>query len=483
MQLEQAAVRGVRWTTLSMLLVTITQMIRLVVLGRILEPEIFGLLAMMLVVTGFVETLGQMGLSEAIIQRPDPTRIELSTLYWLNIIMGGLLYAALLLVTPLIAALYSTPELEQLLPWVALAFLISPWGVQFKALLQKRLHFKPLAIVEIFASVVGMLLAIVLAMQGYGVWSLVWGQLAQSIVMALSLVLVGWQRQMLPGFYFNYSSVKSYLSFGLHLLGSNILNYFNSRIDQLVVGALLGSQALGYYSMAFNLVLQPVSRINPMLTQVAFPVLSKVRSDKVRLKRGYFRMLDLLTSINAPVLMGIAAVAPLLIPFMLGDQWLPAVPLIQVLAIFSLIRSTGNAGGSLLLACGRADFAFYLNLARFMVIPLAIVIGANIGGLQGVVWTLLGLQMISFFAWYRFVVRRLLGDCFKGFIGSLIVPVIFTVPMAGAVIGIAPFLSTLPEAMQLSMQILIGGVIYVGLYFSFRKEFVKEQLRLFFKRQ
>lgn len=465
-----------------MLLVIITQMIRLVVLGRILVPEAFGLLAMMLVVTGFVGLLGQMGLSEAIIQRPDPTHIELSSLYWLNIALGGLLYATLQLTTPLIAALYSTPELEKLLPWVALSFLISPWGIQFKALLQKRLHFKPLAIIEILAAVVGMLLAVGLAWQGYGVWSLVWGQLAQSAVTALSLVLVGRQWHMLPGFYFNYTAVKPYLSFGLHLLGANILNYFNTRIDQLVVGALLGSQALGYYSMAFNLVLKPVSSINPVLTQVAFPVLAKVRSDKVRLKRGYFKMLNLLTSINAPVLMGVASVAPLLISVVLGDQWLPIVPLIQVLALFSLIRSTGNAGGSLILACGRADLAFYLNLIKFTFIPLAIVAGAKLGGLQGVAWILLELQVILLFVWYHFVVRRLLGDCFSGFIGSMSAPVIFAVPMVAAVIGIAPFLSTMPAAMQLTVQVLLGGTIYIGLYLSFRKEFVKQQLQLFFKR-
>ena len=483
MSLAQAAAKGVRWTTLSMAVVVIVQMIRLVVLGRILGPEAFGLLAMMLVVIGFAELLGQMGLSEAIIQRPDPTHLELSSLYWLNIALGILLYAVLLLITPLVATLYSTPELEQLLPWIALVFLISPWGVQFKALLQKQLQFKPLAIIEIFAAVVGTGLAIVLAWKGYGVWSLVWGQLSQSLVVVLSLVLVGWQRKMLPSFYFNYMAVKSYLSFGLHLVGSNMLNYFNSRIDQLVVGVLLGSQALGYYSMAFNLVLQPVSRINPVLTQVAFPILSKVSSDKVRLKRGYFRMLDLLTSINAPVLMGVLVVAPLLIPIVLGDQWLPIVPLIQILALFSLIRSTGNAGGSLLLACGRADWSLYWNLMLFTFIPLVIFFGAKVGGLQGVAWSLLGLQTFLLFAWYYLIVKRLLGNCFSGFIGSMIKPVIFTVPMVGLVIAITPFFSTLPAVLQLTVQVLLGGAIYASLYFAFRKKFVKEQLQLFFKRQ
>jgi lipopolysaccharide exporter len=482
MSLTRSAVRGVRWTTLSMLLIATTQIIYLVVLGRILEPDSFGLLAMILVVTGFAELLAQMGLSEAIIQRPEPSHLELSSLYWLNITMGGLLYAVLLMVTPLIAALYSAPELERLLPWMALVFLISPWGVQFKALLQKRLQFKPLAIIEIVAAIIGALLAIVLALQGYGVWSLVWGQLAQSLVKALLLVLVGWRQQMLPKVYFNYTAVKPYLSFGLHLLGSNALNYVNSRIDQLIVGTLLGSQALGYYSMAFNLVLQPISRINPVLTQVAFPVLAKVRSDKARLKRGYFRMLDLLTSINAPVLLGVVAVAPLLIPVVLGEQWLPIVPLVQVLAPFSLIRSTGNAGGSLVLACGRADLAFYWNLLLFAFIPLTVAAGAKIGGLQGLVWTLLGLQMFLLFAWYFFAVRRLLGNCFLGFIGSMIAPVVFAALMVGAVVSIAPLLATLPAAMNLTVQVLFGGFIYVGLYLSFRKEFLKQQLQLLTKR-
>jgi len=442
----------------------------------------------MLVVTGFAELLGQMGLSEAIIQQPDPSQIELSSLYWLNISLGGLLYIVLILASPLITILYSAPELERFLPWVALTFLISPWGVQFKALLQKQLNFKPLAIIEMLAAISGALLAIVLAWQGYGVWSLIWGALAQSTVTALSLVLVGWHRQMLPGFCFNIRAVKPYLSFGLHLMGSNMLNYFNSRIDQVLVGVLLGPQALGYYSMAFNLVLQPVSIINSVLTQIAFPVLTRVRSDKLRLKRGYFKMLDLLTSINAPVLIGIAAVAPLLIPVVLGNQWLPIILLIQILALFSLVRSTGNAGGSLILACGRADIAFYWNLMLFAFVPLAIVAGAKLGGLQGVAWTLLGLQTVLLFAWYYFVVKKLLGNSFSGFIGSMLPSLLFAVPMAAVVAGVGfcfdtvLLLSTLPAALQLAVQILLGGVVYSGLYFFFRQKFVKQQLKLFLNR-
>ena len=482
MSLANSAAKGVRWTTFSTLTVAIIQIIRLVVLGRILGSEAFGLLAMMLVVTGFAELLAQMGLSESIILHPNPSRLALSSLYWLNIALGGLLYIILLLAAPLIASLYSTPELEQLLPWTALVFLISPWAIQLKALLQKQLEFKPLAIIEMFAAISGVSLGIVLAQQGCGVWSLVWGQLAQNAVAALLLVLLGWQRQMLPGFKFNYMAVKPYLSFGLHLLGSNILNYFNFRIDQLAVGVLLGSQALGYYSMAFNLVLEPVFKINSILTKVAFPVLTKVRSDKARLKRGYFKMLGLLSSINAPLLFGVAAVAPLLIPLVLGDQWLAIIPLVQILAFFSLLRSTANVGGSLVIACGRADMSFYWNLLLFAFIPLVVISGAKFGGLQGVAWTLLGSQIVLLFAWYQFVIKKLLGDCFLGFIKTISTPVIFSIPMVLVVISIAPLLSAFSAPLQLTAQTLLGGMIYAGLYFFFRKEFVKQQFQLFFNR-
>ena len=173
MSLQNSAATGIRWTSLSMLLVTIIQIIRLLLLGRLLGPEEFGLMAMMLVITGFAEILGQMGLNEAIIQHHNSTSHELSTLYWLNVILGGLLYFIMTFFAPLIADIYSTPILEEMLCWVALTFIISPWGSQFRARFQKHLNFKPLAIVDILAVTTGSLLSVSLAWIGLGVWALI----------------------------------------------------------------------------------------------------------------------------------------------------------------------------------------------------------------------------------------------------------------------------------------------------------------------
>lgn len=483
MSLEKSAAKGVRWNTFSMLTLTVAQILQLVVLGRILGPEAFGLLAMILVVTGFAELIAQMGLSEAIIQQPSPSYTELSSLYWLNICLGIFMYTVLFLATPLIAALYSTPELKQLLPWVALTFLISPWGAQFKALLQKQLDFRPIAIIEVIAAVAATAIAIALAWAGYGVWSLIWGRLTQNTIMTVLLLILGWQRKMLPGCRFENKAVKPYLAFGLHLLGSNTLDYLNSRTDQLIVGALLGPQALGYYSMAFNLVFQPISKINPILTRVAFPALARVRADKMQLKRGYLLMLKLLTSINAPILAGAAAVAPLLIPIALGESWLPIVPLVQVLALFSLLYSTGNAGGSLVIACGRSDMAFYWNLMLFMFIPPIICIAAWWGGLISVAWGLLGLQIALVFLWYHLVVKQLLSECFSEFINSIALPILFSVPMVMVITAATELLSnSLPATLQLATLIFIGALTYIGTFILIRRGFLKRNFHLFFNR-
>jgi lipopolysaccharide exporter len=480
MQLKHAAASGVRWTALSLLVVSVTQLFRLIVLGNILEPSSFGLLAMMLVATGFMELVSRLGLSESIIQHHEPTHIELSSLYWLNIIMGCLMYAIFILLIPLFAFIFSTPELIELFPWLGLTLLVVPWGAQFHAMLQKKLCFKSIAIIEITSVVIGATVSIALAINGFVVWSLVWGVISQCFVLTILFVLVGWNHRMFPGLHFKYDAIKPYLSFGFHRMGGMLLNYFNVRADQFVVGVLLGPQALGYYSMAFNLVLRPISQINPMLTKIAFPVLTKVRDDKIKLRRGYFKLLDLLSSINSPLLIGVALVAPVMVPALLGEKWLPTVPLIQILSLYALLRSMGNAGGSLVLASGRADLSLYWNLILFCIIPVAVFFGANINGLLGVSWTLLTLQIILVIGWYRYGVQRLLGRCFRGYIKSIMIPMVLTLPMVVILIAVKSVMPRISVITQLVIEVLIGAIIYLGFYFWLRKNFMIEQFRLFF---
>ncbi|MEH6470969.1 MAG: MOP flippase family protein [Halopseudomonas sp.] len=481
MTLRSSAASGVRWTSLSMICIALMDILRLVILGRLLSPEIFGIMAMMLVIIGLGQVFSQMGLVQAVIQRPEPKECELVSLFWLNLCASFFVYILLVVATPLVISLYDIPVLADMIPIVGLVFLLNPFGDLYRAMLEKKLLFKSLSYAEIGGALIGVVISVQLALLGFGVWSLIWGQLATTVYRNLSFIWIG-KKLFRIKFRFSIKDLDGYLNFGLHYTGAMVLNFISSRLDQLLIGALLGPQALGYYSMAFNLVMRPVQQINPILTRVAFPVLSLVQTDNQRMKRGYFKMINILTSVNAPVLIGVSVVSPLAVPIVLGDEWIPIIPVVQVLSIFSLIRSIGNAGGSMVQAKGRADVELYWNMLIFCFVPGVVYIAAYYGTLMSVAWALLCLQCMLTFLWYFFVVRRLLGKCFNDYFLSMFKPILFASAMGMGVIFIGGFIELEKTFNLLVAKIALGAVFYFVLYAFFDKENVKENLNLLFNK-
>ncbi|MCD5406439.1 MAG: MOP flippase family protein [Desulfotomaculum sp.] len=208
----------------------------------------------------------------------------------------------------------------------------------------------------------GVITAISTALIGQGVFALVWGALANAAARTLFLLVVG-LKNWRPAWRFKISDIRSFVSFGLYQLGERTINFLNSKLDTILIGSLLGAQALGFYTLAWNLIIQPLQKLNPIITRVAFPVFAKLQDDNARLKRGYMSTLNILSAMNFPYFFGLAVVAPLLVPVVFGMQWLPSILLMQILCVVGLLRSTGNPIGSLLLAKGRADWGFKWNLA------------------------------------------------------------------------------------------------------------------------
>ena len=453
------------------------QMLRLIILARLLPAKAFGLMAIVMVIVGFVQIFGNLGLSEAIIQRSDPTKEELSTLYWTNIGAGIVIFFLLLLSTPLVANIYDSPEIRSLLPPVAAIFLVAPWGTQFKVLLQKSLQFRSMALIEITGELGNTLTAVFFAFLDFGIWSLVWGVLVGTMIQSALLVVCGFSSDNRPMVHFRCQDLKGYLDFGMHRVGALSLNYFNSRVDQLLVGALLGPQMLGYYSMAFNLVIQPVQMINPVLTKVAFPVFSQIKSDIQKLRQGYLRILRILLGINAPILVGVSVVSPVAVPLILGDKWFPAVSVIQILAFYTMFRIIGNAGGGVILARGRADLTFYWNLALILLIPVTVYMAGLTGKLTFIALALLSLQVILMFANYRFLISKVLGPCFRGYLISIALPFGISVLMGALVFFLRKGVSQiLGPWMTLLVTVGSGVFLYVLLVKLFNKDDLQEFL-------
>jgi lipopolysaccharide exporter len=476
--LRKSAVSGVKWTTVSTAAISVLSLVQLTVLARLLKPSDFGLMAMTMVVIGFAQAYADMGVSAAVVHRQDTTREQLSSLYWLNIFAGVVLFFLVWAASPLAVIFFHEPLLYKLLPVVALSFLISSIAMQFHWLLEKDLKFNVLAKMEIFASTVGTIVAVVSAFLGQGVWSLVWGQLAASTAKTILLLRACWVRWS-PLVHFRREDLRGYLSFGLYQMGERSINYFNSRIDQLLVGNLLGAKELGYYTFAFNLIILPVNNINPILTRVAFPVFARMQDDIPGLRQSYLKMVNLLSTMNAPLLFGLAAVAPLFIPLFFGPQWVPAILLVQILTFYGFLRSINNPVGSLLLAKGRADFGFRWNFVMLFVMAPSVFVGAQLGGAKGIAMALVVLMLCNSAASYVFLVKNLIGSCARSYAASIIRPVMLSAIMACCV-GLTS-LSGLKSFAWLATEIVVGGIIYLILLWFFDRSTITEVKNTFLR--
>ena len=473
MNLKEKAVSGVKWNAILMTVITALQFITLAILARLLTPADFGLMGMTMVIIGFARLFSDMGISNAIIYRQDATKEELSSLYWLNILVGIAVFLIICASTPFVVVFYHEPRLTNLMYLAALVFLITPFGQQFQVLLQKELQFNRLAIIEMISSFANATVVITLAFWGMGVFSLIWGQLAGTSLRVLLLCYQGW-RHWRPYWHFSRRDLKGYISFGLYQMGEKTANYFNTNLDYLLIGSLLGAKALGYYTLAYNLVLRPSSTINPIITKVAFPVFSKIQTDIIKLKRGYLKVLQFLSSVNFPIMAGLAVVAPLAVPTIFGEQWLPSVILIQILAILGLLRSTLNPIGFLLLAKGRADLGFKWNVVLMITQIPGLYLGAKFGGTVGVAIAYSILMGIYIILGYPILIRTLLGPCLYEYVSSMWPSLWMSAVMGGAVLCIGIFFQNFSQQLLLIIQILCGIVIYSGLMIYNQRTFVSE---------
>jgi O-antigen/teichoic acid export membrane protein len=438
-------------------------------------------MAIVLVVIGFGRAFADMGVSQAIIHRQDVTRNQLSSLYWLTILSGLIAFLLIWLSTPLIIAFYNEPRLDRLMFWAAVIFLITPLGQQFQILLEKELRFSVLAKVEGSASIFGTVVAIWTALLGQGVFSLLWGQLAETAMRALLSVWIAW-REWQPGLHFSFQDLQGYLGFGLYQIGDRSIHYFISRLDQILVGALVGIEALGYYTLAFNLITVPVTKINPVIVRVAFPVFSRIQSDTEQLRRGYMTIMRVLSSVNFPLLLGLIAVAPAFVIQVFGEEWRDAVILVQLLAVAALIRTHINPITALLLAKGRADLGFKWNLMLLFTQAPGIYLGAQLGGASGVALALIILQSIYTILNYSLIIRTMLGPCLKDYIMSMLPALALSMAMAAVVAG-ADTLLNLPRTYALLVvEISLGAILYLSLANLFMKNDIK-QLRALFGRR
>lgn len=478
MTLKDKAIKGVKWTGVSSVIGATTQLLQLVVLAHYLSPEDFGLMALALVVVGFSQMFLDMGVSNAIIHKQKITKKELDTLYIINIFSGFIISTSLFILSPLLANFYNEPKLEPIIKWISISFIIQPFGQQFLVLLKKELKFNEIAKRDVISKITSLLIAVLLAVNGYGVYSLVFANLSAALLSTSLLLYIGLKYHR-PSFYFNFSLARQSLRFGLFQMGENFVNYFNTQIDSILIGKLLGVEVLGIYDIAKNLARRPAQIINPIITQITFPLLATMQNDIRGIKSIYLRTINYLASINFPIYIFIAVFAEPLVVVLFGAQWIDAVPILQVLSIYGMIRSTGNPVGALILARGRADLGFYWNLGLFFLIPISIYFGSSFG-IMGITFTLLALQLSLQVPSWLLLVKKCCNAGFYEYFSQ------FTRPLWIATLQAVSYLSLIYSLKDPILLLVAGGgtLVITGILLNkvFNKIFFNELLSSFYSK-
>ena len=482
MSLKQQVLNGVKWTSVSSIIIAVIQLAKLSILAHYLEPSDFGLMAVVGAIIGFSALFLDLGISASIIHRQDITFVQLSSLYWLNIASGLFLFVVVYSLAPILADFYNEAELTPIIRLLAINFIVSSFGSQYGLLLHKALKFNVMAKIGIVSLTAGFVVAVSLAMNGYGVYALVYASLVSTAVGASINILVGIKEHR-PSLVFQYREITPMISFGMFQMGERSINYFNSQFDVILIGKLLGVESLGIYTVAKNLAMYPAQIINPIVTKVTFPIMAKVQNDTLQLKNIYLKTIHYLSSINFPIYVLLVILAEPIILILFGEKWSDSIVILQILSVYGAVRSTGNPIGSLQLAKGRADLGFYWNLGIFALMPMTIYFGSN-WGLNGIAYAMLGTMvfLLSVPNWY-FMVRPLCGAGLKEYFWQIFQPLIFAI--IGGLLAYGMSLLFDIENMYLNAVLisLVMGVVVLVLNVWFNREFVETAFELVGKRK
>lgn len=380
MSLSRSAARGVSATLVGQWSRLIIQVGSTMVLARLLTPEDYGLIGMVLAITGFAERLKLMGLSTVTIQRRTIDQGQLSFLFWVNVLLGVGVAVVVGALSPLIARFYGAPELTGITLWLTLSFVFGGIGAQHVALLNRRMDFGFLARIEVSAILFGSAVAIVAAWAGAGYWALVLFHLVQPGVRAV----MAWRRtRWRPDRPAKARDGREMLAFGANLSGYELLNYFSRHMDNILIGRYLGAEPLGAYTKAYALLLLPIQQIQGPVQRVAIPTLSRLQDQPERFRRFFLKGLRSVALVVVPMVTGLAVLAEEVVLIALGGQWTEAIGVFRILAFVGLAHALLHSNGWLYVALGNAQRQLYWSMFSAPVVVLSFVLGLS-RGIEGV---------------------------------------------------------------------------------------------------
>lgn len=435
------------------------------VMARLLSPEDYGLMAMAMVLVGFIGFFNEVGIGSAIVQKPVLGQNEVNGCFSFSMLASVLLFALTAALSGPAAAFFGNPALQPMVVVLATTFILGALGTVPTAFLRKNMQFKAIAGLSVVGIILQSGIALALAFLGYGAWSLVWGFVLNSLFQSLgAFYLSGWRPTSLRGM----KAALELVRYGLHITTTRIFWYLYNNADKVVIGRLLGDRQLGIYDMALSLATLPTSQVTTLVTNVSSPLFARLQSDLPRLQEYIMHFTRGVAYVTYPALVGMLMCAHELIAVLLGDKWSAMLVPFGALCLMGLVRSVDPLLSQALISTGNAKRLAGYTLLCGIVMTLSMIAGAMLGGLLGVsiawvvVYPLLSVRLL-------FLVKRATGLRMRDYYLCLAPVLAATTAMAAAVYGLRLMMLQLsvPALPMLVAEIAVGGAVYIGWIIQF----------------
>lgn len=390
--LKRTAVNGIAWTSVEKLSTQIVQFVIGVAIARVLAPADYGVVGMTAIFFAIAGTFIDSGFGNALIQKKDRSEADYATCFYFNFLVGLLFFCILYALAPAIAAFYKTPILCDVTRTLSLTLVINSLTIAQNAKLTAEMKFKALSVISVTSQIISGCLGLYLAYTGRGVWALVVQMISGCV---LNLIFIECYLKWIPRWTFSKASFRHLFSFGSKILCSGLINTIYQNIYTLVIGKVFSPKEVGYYNRGNQFAMLPSQTLLSVFMKVAYPVMAEVQDDTDLLRKAYRKFLRMPIFILWPILFGLIVLARPLILLLLGEKWLPCVPLLQVLCIGSFFNPLTHINLNILYVKGRTDLVLKLELIK-KPIAFAILFGMIPLGLW---WLCLGRAVYEFIAY------------------------------------------------------------------------------------
>lgn len=457
MSLQRKTLSGLAWTFAQQFSVQIIGFIVSVILARVLDPSIFGIFAMMSIFMALGNSLMDSGMTSSLIRTANAGQKDYSTIFFMNLVCSIVFYIIMFAAAPAIAGFYNQEILTDVLRVYSVSFIISAFAGVQRTRLTKEMNFRTQMTIQLPSLVLGAVLGISMAYLGFGIWSLVWMYLFQSLVSTVQYWFrSGWK----PDFLFDREAFREHFGFGYKMTISGIINTLYQNIFTLIIGKYFSAAQLGFYSRALSIRQLPISNLSRALDKVTYPMFASINDNNIKLKAAYRKVMQQLIFWLAPALILLAVISEPFIRLLLGPQWLEAAPYFSILCLAGILYPLNTYNLNILKVKGRSDMHVKQRAINKGYSVVAILCALPFG-IYGLLFVQLLLSVIEFLV-NSFCSGRLIGYPLKEQLADVLPTIGLSVCLGIGTYFLDQYLDASYHILDIVRIILCSGVYFLA---------------------